>query len=314
MIRSSHIAVRINLPRVRANAEAIRAEVGVPLIAVVKADAYGLGAEQVVGAIADIAKLLRFQRGRSAGGTYRGANRKNKSCHWPRSWRALEEFLAQRVRPAVWDVERTVALREARPVLSVDTGMQRFACSADQIDAVIEAGRCDEAFTHATSPDRVDRLLDRVGSKGLTLHAAGSSLLHIPAARLNAVRPGLALYQGAVHVSTPLIETHLTSGPAGYSRFQATRHGVILAGYSNGLRPGPCMINGRPSRVVEVGMQSAFVELTEANRPGDEVVLLGDGISESQVAAEWKTSPHEVLVRLCGAGHRTYTSPETCTA
>ena len=58
-------------------------------------------------------------------------------------------------------------------------------------------------------------------------------------------------------------------------RFASTHHGVILAGYSHALHPGPCLVNGRRSKMIEVGMQSAFVETSAQDRPGDEVVLLG---------------------------------------
>ena len=44
--------VVIDLSRIRANVEAIRRKVGVPVLAVVKADAYGLGATMVAQAIA----------------------------------------------------------------------------------------------------------------------------------------------------------------------------------------------------------------------------------------------------------------------
>jgi alanine racemase len=53
-------------------------------------------------------------------------------------------------------------------------------------------------------------------------------------------------------------------------------------------------------------MQSAFVELGPADRVGDEVVLLGDGLTESDIAADWGTSPQQVLVRLCQTGVRSY--------
>ena len=47
------------------------------------------------------------------------------------------------------------------------------------------------------------------------------------------------MYAGAVRVLSHLVEVHQTRGPAGYSGFRAAHHGVIIAGYSNGIRPGP---------------------------------------------------------------------------
>ena len=88
---------------------------------------------------------------------------------------------------------------------------------------------------------------------------------------------------------------------------------MIRVGYRDGLKPGPCRVGGRPSRVLEVGMQSAFVEVGPGDRRGAPVLLLGsehpadpDGLTESAVAAAWGVSPQEVLVRLTAAGPREY--------
>jgi alanine racemase len=307
MPSSPHINIRIDLEQVRRNARAIRELTNAAVLAVIKADAYGVGAARIAPAIADIVDgFCVFSLAEAAAAEL--WQRTGKICLvlGPDDDAGADDYLAQHARPAVWEVERATKLRRARPVLSVDTGMQRFACPAAQLDAVLAAGGCDEAFTHATSLDRVQLLLERVGGRGLRLHAAGSSLLHEPSARLDAVRPGLALYQGAVRVSTRLIDTRKSDGPVGYSGFAASHHGVIRAGYFNGLRPGPCLVNGRRSRVIEVGMQTAFVETCAADMVGDEVVLLGDSLSETEIAAEWKTSPHEALTRLAGTGIREY--------
>jgi alanine racemase len=216
------------------------------------------------------------------------------------------EYIEHHVRPAVWTVERAAALRSARPILSVDTGMQRFSCPPEQIHAVLKAGACDEAFTHALRPGQVQQLVERVGGRGLRLHAAASALLDEPKARLDAVRPGIALYRGAVRVTTTLVDVRNTEGPAGYSGFSARRHGVILAGYSNGLRVGPCLVNGRRSRILEVGMQSAYVEATDEDQVGGEVTLLGDGLTETELGAASGTSAQDALLRLARAGVHSY--------
>jgi hypothetical protein len=55
MAASSSVTVRIDLARIRASAQEIRRRTGVAILAVVKADAYGLGAAQVAEALADLA-------------------------------------------------------------------------------------------------------------------------------------------------------------------------------------------------------------------------------------------------------------------
>jgi alanine racemase len=314
MTRSRHVTVRIDLARVRANAEAIKGRVGpdVEVIAVVKADAYGLGASPVARAIAGV--VDRFCVFSLAEAVEAGLDLTGKPTLTLSPPQSLDpdDYLRHNVRPAVTSAEQAAALRRARCVLCVDTGMQRFACPPAEAERAIAAGGCEEAFTHAARVEPARKLADLLGgrSRGLRLHAAGSALLDRPDAWLDAVRPGLALYRGAARVSTPLVEVHDSDGGVGYTGFTPAtgRHGVILAGYSNGLRPGPCIINGRPSRVPEVGMQSAYVECAAGDRVGDEVVLLGDHLSEDLVAAGWGTTPQLVLVHLCAAGEREYAS------
>ena len=304
---SPHVKVEIDLNVVRHNIERIAKQVRVPIIAVVKADAYGLGIDRIAPAIQDqVESWCVFDLSEAAEAELWKKSGKPSLVLGPSDGDGVSDYLAQHARPAVWEVSRAASLLKARPVLSVDTGMQRFACPAGQIEAVLEAGKCDEAFTHATDLQRVKELVATVGGRGLKLHAAGSSLLDEPDARLDAVRPGLALYRGAVRVSTRLVEARDNKGPAGYSGFSTPRHGVILCGYSNGLRAGPCLVNGALSRILEVGMQSAFVELSKKDHAGDEVVLLGESISEADVGAAWQTSPHEALTRLCAIGKRSY--------
>lgn len=307
MAPSRHVRVVVDLSRVRQNAQRIARETGVPVIAVIKADAYGLGANRVAPALADIVdRFAVFSPEEARAIELWNRTGREAIAIGPPAWGDPGEYTAQHVRPAVSTTAQAHQLWAAHPLLCVDTGQQRFACPVDQVDEALRAGAIDEAFTHASRLDQVERLKAAVGGRVARMHAAGSSLLNEPAARLDAVRPGLALYAGAARVSSRLVETHRSAGPAGYGGFVTPFHGVILAGYSNGLRPGPCLVNGRPSRIIEVGMQSAFVETDANDRPGDEVVLLGDAIDEVRLAREWSVGPHEALVRMTGLGNREY--------
>jgi alanine racemase len=307
MVRSRHVRVAIDLGRVRRNAQEIKQSTGVALIAIIKADAYGLGAERIASALADgVDQFAVFDPEEALAIDLWNRTGKAALAIGPPLWGDPEAYRSQHVHPSVFTVAQARQLKSARPVLCVDTGQQRFACPIDQVGQVLREGRIEEAFTHASRMDQVDLLKQTVEGKVSRLHAAGSSLLNHPAAHLDAVRPGLALYRGAVRVSARLVETRRGVGAAGYSGFVAPFHGVILAGYSNGLRPGPCLINNRMSRILEVGMQSAFVETSSEDRVGDEVVLLGDGLSEDQVARAQNMGAHEALLRLASAGLRDY--------
>ncbi len=302
-MKSQRVTVTVDLGRIRRSAEEIRSRCGVGVLAVVKADAYGLGAREVAGALADVVEgFVVFGLAEAIGAGLSGITSKRILALGPHPDVEPGEFIAAGVRPSVWTAGEAKRLRSAHPVLCVDTGMRRFACPAENIEAVLAAGGCDEALTHAINREQALELKKLLGGRGLKLHAAGSALLDDPAARLDAVRPGIALYRGAARVSTRLLETHSGGKPAGYSGFNVPHFGVIPCGYLHGIRKGPCLINGAWRRILEVGMQTAFAETGPGDSAGDEVVLLGDGLTEAQIAADWGTTEHEVLVRMSGIG------------
>ncbi len=307
MTPKAHVTVQIDLARIRANVSAIRTKTGKPVIAVVKADAYGLGAQRVAPAIADLVESFYvFDLAEPiAYRIHELTNRPTIALIGESNDPA--DYISRNVRPVVWTKDRAAALRAARPVLSVDAGQQRFGCPPEDVEEVKRAGGCDEAMTHANTLPQAQLLYDLLGHRA-KLHAAGTALLDEPGAWLDAVRPGLALYRGSTTVSATLVDARDTRGPTGYSGFVSPthRHGVILVGYSNGLRTGPCMVNGVRRSILEVGMQSAFVELGPNDRIGDAVTLLGDGITEDDVAAAWSGSPHHALLQLAGSGQRSY--------
>jgi alanine racemase len=116
------------------------------------------------------------------------------------------------------------------------------------------------------------------------------------------------MYRGSVRVTTRLVDARRSNGPIGYTgwRSESGHHGVILAGYSNGLRAGPTIVNGRRQRITEVGMQSAYVTLHPDDRVGDEVVLLGDELGEADVALKWDATPHGTLLAMAEMGVNSY--------
>jgi len=310
--RDAHAtSVSIDLNRIRQNAEAIRRQTGVPIIAVVKADAYGLGAGPVAETIGDLVEAFYVFDAAEAVQARLWEITGRRTIALNSDWTDPSEFLSHHIQPVVWSVERATRLRSARPVLSVDTGQQRFSVGPDLADRVRHAGDCTEVMTHAINIAQVDELRSIVSTwtnRALFLHAAGSALLDQPLAWLNAVRPGLALYQGAMRVTARLVEVRDSNRPAGYTGFVLPRFGIILAGYSHGLRRGPCKVNGQLRQVIEVGMQSAFIEIGPADQKGDEVVLLGSdgGVDLSTIARAWGSSQQEVLVCLSRLGGRKY--------
>jgi alanine racemase len=286
--------------------------VGKPIIAVIKADAYGLGAEAVVKALGDLVEAFYVFDAAEAVAAQTQSQTGKRCIALNGSWTNPGDYRSANVCPVVWSVDRARQLRQTGPVLSIDTGQQRFSATIAEASAVQKAGDCSEIMTHAVNRDQVETFrdcTDMLDVPGATLHAAGTALLGQPRAWFDAVRPGLALYRGAVTVRTRIVEVRDSNSPAGYTGFMLPRFGVILIGYLNGMQKGTCRVNGVWRQIVEVGMQSAFVELGPADRVGDWAVLLGScegspAVTEGDIARAWGRSEQEVLVRLCGGGVR----------
>lgn len=295
------VRLQVDFSRIRRNILAIRAQARVDVIAVIKANAYGIGGRAVAEAVVDLVDAFYvFHVDEAvAYGLPNLSTKPTLAIHAGSLDGA--ELRRQHIRPVVWTTEQARTWQHADPVVSIDTGQQRFAASIETAESIIAHHPIHEVMTHASSLDQAQTFaaqLKRLSTRPLRAHAAGSALLGFPEAAFDAVRPGLAMYDEAVTISTPLVEVRDSTGPAGYSGFHVPRFGVILMGYSQGLRTGPCMVNGNRSRILEVGMQTAFVEVTRDTRAGDEVALLGAGLPVTEIAKVWKTSPHEVLVCL----------------
>jgi len=306
-MRTPHIQVSVNLDQIRAAAEAIRAQTGVGLIAVIKADAYGLGAVRIADVLAPVVQEFAYFAVAEA----REVGRPGLVLGPPEGEPA--EFRELNLRPAVTSRALAAKFAGMRVAIKVDTGMQRFGCRPEEVDDL--ASRCDveDYFSHAVTLEAAMRLKAACGHRGRPLHAAATCLLKHPETYFDAVRPGLALYRGAVRVSTRLHLVRDTSGPVGYTGFRYPRVGVILAGYSNWVAPAPVLINGRRQKLLEVGMNTSFVTVDPSDRPGDEVVLLGDGLNEAELARHFGVREHEILCRYCAMGPRSYVTAGAAT-
>jgi alanine racemase len=299
-MRSPNVQVTIDLDRVCASAEAIRKKTGVAVIAVIKADAYGLGAPVVADVLAPIVDEFAYFSVTEAREIRRPGLLMGPPLGDP------EEFRALGLRPSVTGRADAEKLAGTPFAIDVDTGMQRLGCPPEQIEAIVAEYDVTEFFTHAVTVEAARRLQALCGQYGKPLHAAATSLLDTPEAYFDAVRPGLALYRGAVRVTTRLQHVRTTSGPVGYTGFEHSPVGILFAGYSNAVQPGPIIVNGRRQRIIEVGMNTSFLTVDPRDKPGDEVVLLGSELDEAVLAQHFGVREHEILCRYCGMGPRHY--------
>jgi alanine racemase len=301
-MRCPQVQVTVNLDQVRAAAEAIRAQTRVGLIAVIKADAYGLGAPPIADALASVVNEFAYFAVAEAREVGRPGLVLGPPDGEPAEYRELN------LRPAVANRAMLQKFAGMRVAIKVDTGMQRFGCPAEDLDDLVARGDIEDFFSHAVTLEAIARLRRACAGRGRPLHAAATCLLDYPEAWFDAVRPGLALYRGAVRVTTRLQSVRDTSGPIGYTGFRRPRVGIILAGYSNLVQPAPVLINGRLQRLLEVGMNTCFVSVEPTDKLGDEVVLLGDGLTEAALAEHLGVREHEILCRYTAMGPRHYVS------
>ena len=135
--------VKIDLDAIEANIDAIRSRVGVEVMAVIKADAYGHGAVQVARLLQDkcsffgISSILEAMELRRAG-LY---NPILILGHTP--VRAFPALVQAEIRPTIFHYEDALALSKAAQLLdktaafhlAVDTGMSRIGFQATEEDA-----------------------------------------------------------------------------------------------------------------------------------------------------------------------------------
>jgi alanine racemase len=366
----------INLGHLRHNLRILqRAAAGSQLWSVLKADAYGHGSKAVARTLERagvdgvcVALLEEAIELREAGirvpilvmGGYYG--------------RAFDELLHHELTPVLHDASQVRSLAEevryggSEPIevhLKVDTGMGRLGALPSEIGHVGTAllehpeVRLTGLMTHfacADAPgavsvdDQLDRLdharaqLETMGLRPTLCHAANSAaLLRTPRARLDLVRPGIAIFgvepvpgiapdlRPVMQIRTQVVALRqLASGQSiGYgSTWTAQRPSLIATvpmGYADGLgralsNRGHVLLRGRRAKVAGVvSMDLCMIDVTdiEGVAVGDECVVLGrqrgplgeDSITATEVAAELGTIPWEVLTSVSRRVPRFYREP-----
>ncbi len=347
-----HALIDIDLEAVVDNAAAMAAVVGdAQLCAVVKADGYGHGAVGVArAALAGGATWLAVAL------VEEGSSLRDAGIDVPilvlsePPGDAMAEAFAAGLTPTLYTPDGVRSARTAAAAapggarapwavhLKVDTGMHRVgAHPADALGVARQIVGAPElvlggTFTHLAVADEPDRPetgeqldafravlaeLERAGIDPGIRHAANSAgaLAH-PAARLDMVRVGIALYG---IVPAPTMAAAVDLRPAMSLRAEVTMVKDLMAGdgvsyglryvfdrratvaivplgYADGvprrlgLHGGEVLIGGvrRPIRGV-VTMDQLIVEVTAGPpvRPGDPVVLLGEQGDERITAVEW---------------------------
>ncbi|MCG0274944.1 MAG: alanine racemase [Thermosediminibacteraceae bacterium] len=218
--------MEVNLCALRKNYETIRREVGVPVMAVVKGDAYGHGAREVALALQEAGVEWFGVEFLEEAVELREAGIKGRilCLTGPVTREDCEIFIEKDVTPTIYNLDgadlldKTAARKgvSCRVHLKFDTGLGRFGFLYEDLDRVVDVLKSfshliyEGAYTHfaeafAKKPDYTlyqlsvfQRVLDKLEQSGIKVairHAANSvAAMDFPEARLDMVRIGSALF------------------------------------------------------------------------------------------------------------------------
>lgn len=269
----SHAWVDLDLGALVRNARLVQSRAGRPLLPMLKADAYGLGAVAVAAALESIDPWGYGLAIPAEGVTLRAAGITRPllvfSAFDPRE---RDLCLAYDLRPVLGDVESLETwLPTHRPFhLEIDTGLSRCGIRWNDRDALAHcasrlAGTSawEGICTHFHSPDadpasvtlqreRLTAVWETIGRRPPLVHLASSAdaVRALPDRDEDLVRPGIFLYGGSVAEATgepvaafraPIVSVReLSSGDtvsydATWTATRPTRLGTIAAGYADGV-------------------------------------------------------------------------------
>ncbi len=208
--------VDVDLGALRRNAEAVSRHADRPLLPMIKADAYGLGAVPVARALQSISPWGFGIATLDEAAELRDAGIENRIVLFsPLSETEIGRAVQLQVTPTLSreSLIRAWAAASGRPWhLGIDTGMHRSGCEwwrIGDLRDVTDEFPPEGAFTHLHSPDTIPlsaelqrgRFRAAVGQLGQVpplLHVDGSpSIERQPGCPWNLVRPGVFLYGGS---------------------------------------------------------------------------------------------------------------------
>lgn len=331
------IVVEIDLKRIEKNVLATRRLVGVPVMLMVKADAYGHGlvkvakrAENVVDAFG-VETLEEGVKLRSAGikseilvlalcenEIFRAYKRDlTIGLHNREQFAKIVSLIdSNRINPA-----------KLKTHIKVDSGMHRLGFCLDELQIVLQKAKAlginvagiyshlrDETESQRSTFDRFVEV-----AKGyypdIKAHLASSHSLFNPNLRYDGVRLGINAYNGAMSAYSQVVESRrLQAGErVSYGDFvlqKATNTAVIFGGYADSIareNPSSVRIRGKKCAVIgNVCMDCFVVDTGDLEAKVGERVLLFDSDTASEVASERNTIEYCLMTSQKGRIQRVY--------
>lgn len=331
--------LHIDLDAIRANWRALDALSGrdTQTAAVVKADAYGLGAPRVARALAQAGARRFFVALAEEGAALRAALGPGPqicvlSGHMPGDTDMIGDLELTPMLNSLDQITRHLETLPGRPFgVQLDTGMNRLGIEAPEWEAVagivLEAGpvllmshlACADAPDDAMNALQLANFHTMTDGAGVprSLAATGGVLLG-PDYHFDLTRPGIGLYGGlpfagaasALRLSLPVIQTReVAAGEGvGYGRAWVAPGPALIAtvaaGYADGLHRS---LSGRATLwagdvpcplVGRVSMDMITVDITHLDEVPAELDILGPHQGVDELAAVAGTIGYEVLTGL----------------
>jgi alanine racemase len=318
----------LDLGAVRGNVQALlRALRGAELWAVVKANAYGHGAEDVAGAVLSAGATALCVATVGEGLALRARFPESRILVMGPT--ADDEVASAREARLEVVVSSNDVPPGVRAHVKLDTGMGRWGLSELAAPAREVVGLMSHLAVADSDPAFTERQIERFRAATAAYthverHIANSAgALRYPDAAFDAARCGIAIYGLSPFETDPAEDglepalrwtSHLAQvkrlGPGestGYGRrFVAdadTWIGVVPVGYADGFRRGltgtSVLVDGELQRVVgNVSMDAIAVELGRELPAGTPVVLIGDGVLAEHHARVAGTIGYEIVCGL----------------
>ncbi|MDH4129779.1 MAG: alanine racemase [Spirochaetota bacterium] len=362
--------IEINLSAIQSNLNLVNNLTNNKIvIAVVKADAYGLGSIRVAKALNEFGVNFFAVALLEEATLLRDNGIKDKILLLaPFMESEIPDLINISVIPTLVDYHRSKILNDFCyknnlniPVhIKVDTGMGRLGVRLDEAFNFIEKIynlknlKIEGIYTHFSDAHTADnsftnhqinvftKLIKQIDvlikeSNNFIYHLANSSaIICYPNSHFNAVRPGLMLYgcypssyvEDQIKLSKVIsLKTKIVSikeikpgDGVSYDRTfvakQKTKVAVIPIGYADGyhttlFNKGEVIINNIKLPVIgKICMDYTMIDVTSIGDTniGDDVILIGNGITEEEIASKTGLIPYEVLTGIGKRVPRIYIS------
>lgn len=317
--------------------------------AVVKADAYGLGAYHCAQALAKAGARVFFVATGGEALELRGALGRSAEIYVLNGALGQDHtlFVNAGLMPVISTAAQWRAWGEAGPyAVQIDTGMNRLGMAAGEAREIAAAGAtpklvmshlaCASDPAHPLNAAQLQRFRGLLGlfpGAALSLSSSAGALIS-KAYLFDLIRIGIGLYgaapldeggpklQTVARFSAPVLQVaEIAAGEiVGYGQTfvaaRATRIATIGAGYADGvLRSlsgcGTAVVNGRRAAFAgRVSMDLITLDVTGIDvAEGDEAELIGPAMPVEEVARAAGTASYEVLTGLARAARRYHGGP-----